>query len=173
MKINSSLNGDAAMKNNWSLTPLAIVVALVLFGLWAGIPAFNKWRAEKLVDELCAADGGVRVYEAIELPPSQIPKNWAAIPFERIRKPNDEFYFVGSKKDIRGNSSSTDIAALSVYRMEIALFRAADKKLLGVTVTYSRRGGDAIGPWHPSVYSCPPHSTESDLVREVLIVKKR
>jgi hypothetical protein len=31
---------------------------------------------------------------------------------------------------------------------------AKDGKLLSEFVDYARRGGDPIGPWHPSSYSC-------------------
>lgn len=151
-----------------------VLIAVFLVGLWAGIPALKKWEADKLVDELCAKDGGVRVHETAEYPQAHLPPNWAAkIPFKDRRKPSDEFYFVYTGNDIRGNRSSTDTSALTVYRIEIALYRTLNDKLLGVTVGYSRRGGDAIGPWHPSAYSCPPNATEWDLVRKTLIEPKR
>jgi hypothetical protein len=101
-----------------------LVVAALAAALSAGVPLFKKRQADRLVDELCAKDGGIKVYEAIELPPSRIPTNWAAIPFQHQRKGSEEFYFVHSTKDIRGNSTSIDIAALTVFRTETGLYRA-------------------------------------------------
>jgi hypothetical protein len=44
------------------------VVIVLFFILWQGVPAFNIWQADNLVDELCAKDGGVKVYETVILP---------------------------------------------------------------------------------------------------------
>jgi hypothetical protein len=150
-----------------------LVVAALAAALSAGVPLFKKRQADRLVDELCAKDGGIKVYEAIELPPSRIPTNWAAIPFQHQRKGSEEFYFVHSTKDIRGNSTSIDIAALTVFRTETGLYRAKDGKLLGTAIGFIRRGGDPVGPWHPSAYQCPSEATELELVRKTLIEQKR
>src|SRR5438477_7138242 len=96
---------------------IAVGAALIL-SLWVGVPLFNKRQGDRMVDDLCAKEGGIHVYEAVELPASRIPANWASIPFQNKRKASDEFYFVHSTKDIRGNSNSTDIGALTVFRTE-------------------------------------------------------
>src|SRR5690242_9906847 len=41
--------------------------ALLLIGLWWGIPALLVWKADRLVDDLCAANGGFNVYEPVLL----------------------------------------------------------------------------------------------------------
>lgn len=137
----------------------AVAIA-VLLALWLGVPTFNKWRADRLVDELCAKDGGIKVYETVTL-----PKGWFnqrgqfAVPNKNYMKQDDEFYYEVESQDIIGNSNSTDIGKLSLYKSYYKIFRKYDGKLLGQTIMYARRGGDPIGPWHPSSYSC--HQTRS------------
>ena len=117
---------------------------------------FNKWRADRLVDELCAKDGGIKVYEQVELS-SEFFNNLGQpqIPDKKYTKPSDQYFSTWLTNDIRGNSNTTDYNALVIIRNEHNYFRRTDEKLLGRLVTYGRRGGDPIGPWHPSHYSCP------------------
>lgn len=133
------------------------VVIVLFFILWQGVPAFNKWRADKLVDELCAKDGGVKVYETVTLPKERF-NEWGRIDisFKSYMKSNDEYYSVNEGSDIQGNSNSDNIATLSVFKHRFSIYRASDHKLLGESITYARRGGDFFGHWWmPSVHSCP------------------
>ena len=131
----------------------------------------RAWRADKLVDELCAKDGGIRVYQKVDMPQISGAAQLPLVRHKNYRKDADEFYYVSSNNDIRGNSGSTDVGALALFRIETALYRAEDDKLLAVTVAYIRRGGDPIGPWHPSSYVCPRSVTTNDLLRSVLMHK--
>lgn len=110
-------------------------------------------------------DGGIKVYETA-------PGNPMEVRPKRFRKEGDEFYFVMTTKDIRGNSNSSDISALTVYRTEIGIYRAKDDKLLGTAVGYARRGGDPFWPFHPSSYRCPSNAEDQDVTRRVLVQKK-
>jgi len=150
-----------------------LIVGVIALGLsiWTVKPFVDKWRAERLVDELCRVDGGVKVYEVVEVPPAASGKGKPMdVPFKRFRKKGDEFYSVMTVKDIRGHSGSSDVSALTVYRTEIGIYRAKDDKLLGTAVGYARRGGDPFWQFHPSSYRCPENQ---NVTNSVLVEKKR
>ncbi len=134
---------------------IGIVLSIVFF-IWWGIPTVNKWQADKMVDELCARDGGTKVYEAIKLPAEKIDAYWITnLPSIENAKVDADYYGVSSRIDIRGDSSSAHINDLVVWRNESDIVHAVDKKVMARLVSYIRSGGDPIGPWHPSHYRCP------------------
>ncbi|MHB9119794.1 MAG: hypothetical protein ACYC2R_16210 [Burkholderiales bacterium] len=136
----------------------------VLFSVWWGIPAFNKWRADKLVDELCAKDGGSEIYEVVKLPAEKFDPNWLVnLPSIEYAKTDADYYGVSSSHDIRGNSGSVHINDLVIWRSETKIVRASDKKVMAKLVSYTRRGGDSIGPWHPSHHTCPKSGFPSNV----------
>lgn len=133
------------------------VVFAVLFLVWWGIPTFNKWRADKLVDELCTKDGGSEIYEVVKLPVEKFDAYGQAVlpPSIKYAKANDNYYYDFSTRDIRGKLDGTQISDLVIWRGETKIVRVTDKKVMAKFVSYSRRGGDPISPAHPSHYSCP------------------
>ena len=145
------------------------VAIIVLFTLWFGIPTFNKWRADKLVDELCAKDGGIKVYETVTLRKERF-NQWGQFDvWDRPHmKPNDEYYSIWKTKDVVGSSGSSDILSLTVFQSSFWVYRLSNQKLLGESVAYARRGGDAIGPWMPSSYSCSK-TAQSDLINQIFL----
>lgn len=152
-------NSQSAIQSRLKLWG-AIIVA-VLLAVWLGVPAFNKWRADRLVDELCAKDGGIKVYETVTPPAERFSKfGEIYVPLLKDAKLTDEFYYVGETQWIVGDGKK-NIGDLDLYRYHDKLFRASDKKLLAEGIGYTRRGGDPIGPWHPSSYTCPPLSGAS------------
>ena len=142
---------------------------IALFCLWLGMPTFNKWKADKLVDALCAKDGGVKVYETVTLPKERF-NQWGqfVVADKDYIKPNDDYYSLLERKDIQGSSHTGDIGALVVYQYHFWVYRTSDHKILGDGISYARRGGDAIGPWMPSSYNC--HKTlQSDLLKQTFL----
>jgi hypothetical protein len=144
------------------------IVGVALFGLWWGVPTLNQWQADNLVDELCAKDGGVKLYETVMLPKERF-NQWGqfAVSSERFLKPSDEYYTTWKTTKIIGDPDSSDWK-LTVYQHHFVLYRVADKKILGESTGYARRGGDPIGPWHPSSHACPG-SVKSRLVTQVFL----
>lgn len=142
---------------------------MALFGFWWGVPTFNQWRADELVDELCAKDGSVKVYESVSLPKERFNR-WGQfeVSSERFLKPSDEHYTTWKTTKIIGDPNSSEIWKLSVYQHHFVLFRVSDKKILGESTGYARRGGDPIGPWHPSSHACPG-SVKSRLLKQVFL----
>lgn len=148
----------------------AAIALAVLLAIWLGVPTFNKWRADRLVDELCAKDGGINVYETVTLPKERFNKyGQPEIRFKDYMQPSDSLYFSYEGKDLIGNSGGKDTSELGVWRSVIRLHRRSDEKVLGETVQYSRRGGDPVGPWHPSSHGCPINASEWDLAKKVLV----
>ena len=109
------------------------------------------WDAK--VREWCAKDGGVTVYETIELP-AEMFNEWGQPNFYRPTQDEnalgDGYVFVEQKKIYRMTSPH-------VSKRVYTVFRKADHKLLGKSVIYGRGGGDFPGPWHGSSFSCPKH----------------
>ncbi len=131
-------------------------VVIVLFSLWWVIPTLDRWRADKMVDELCAKDGGSKIYEVIKLPAEKYNTYWLLnLPSVEYAEDGTDYYLVSSDKDIQGNKDKAHLNELVIWRSENKIIRATDKKIMAKLVSYTRRGGDPIGPWHPSHYTCP------------------
>ena len=147
-------------------------IGMTLFALWLGVPTLSRWRADKLVDELCAKDGGVKVYETVVLPKEKF-NQWRQFHVieQRAMKPGDEYYTAWKTEDIIGRHNSSEIWRLSVYRHHFLMYRTADKKILGESIGYTRRGGDPIGPWMPSAYECPD-DIDNELSKQVFFSSK-
>lgn len=158
------------MKTNKQIWSGAI--AVVVLGVWLGIPTFNKWQADKLVDELCAKDGGIKVYEVVTLPKERF-NQWGQFEVrdEKHMKSGDEYYSVWNTSDIEGKHNSTDISVLTIYKHHIGIYRARGKEIIGEAIAYVRRSGDPIGPWHPSSHSCP-ENIDTILLKSVFLQLK-
>jgi len=137
-----------------------IRMAIVLFFLlWQGIPAYNKWQADKLVDELCAKDGGVKVYETVTLSKEKF-NQWGQPNFYR---PNEGSNALGGDYIFKSEGYFYHREMPIIVRYQHQVIRRLDWKLLGETISYGRGGGDPIGPWEPSNYHCPPTNESSEI----------
>lgn len=129
-----------------------LVIGILLFSVWFG-GAFWEVAGKKMywdakVGALCAKDGGVKVYEMVELPAEMI--DWAGrikIPDKSKAKPSDEYYkerevFYYHRDDPQ------------VTRKQTRIVRRSDGKVLGEYIRYGRGGGDLPGLWHGSSFSC-------------------
>lgn len=109
----------------------------------------EKDRLDAEVRRLCALDGGIEVYEKVRLPPERFDQyGIVAVPERAKAKPTDDFIFE-VKQDylVRGDPE--------MWRWHAVLIRTKDRKVLGESISYTRRGGDLSGPWHPSQFTCP------------------
>lgn len=132
---------------------MVVAFIAVLSGLlWLAVG--EKWLADRQVRELCAKDGGVKVYEMVVLPEQQFNelkrKNFV---LEYQAKPTDEYYIETDKNYYRQGR-------LNVSRSQSRVIRRSDGKVLGEYIRYARVGGDLLGPWHHSSFSC------SDLAKQ-------
>src|SRR5690606_38030381 len=127
-----------------------------------GVKAYYDWQ----VQQLCAVDGGVRVYENVDLSREEYSKLLDSfgriwIPSKDSAQETDVYY---ADREIyhyrKGNPS--------LYRSEYKIIRRSDEKVLGESIRYGRTGGDLPGPWHHSSFKCPdPVERPSNLVKEI------
>lgn len=147
---------------------LGWIVFIFLFAAWGGIPAFNKWRADKKVDELCAKEGGIEIYGTVKLPAEKFTEfGEIYVPQKKQAKSSDEYFYTTETTWII--PEGTQVRDLTLWRDHYKLFRAIDGKLLAESIVYARRGGDAAGPWHPSHYACPAQAGGKRVNQRVFI----
>lgn len=138
---------------------LVVTGTAAAFGWFLWLAVGEKWLADRQVRELCAKDGGVKVFEKVKLPAESFDK-WGNvnIPNKRYAKVADEYYFESEDQNVqRGNPK--------ILRMTTRMIRRSDGKILGESVRYARSGGDLPGPWHGTSFGCPelPMNLESSI----------
>ena len=139
----------------WRLMPNRFFKGIVI-GVTIGVYAWFLWIAvgrniwlDHQVRRMCAQDGGVKVYETVELTPDLIDKaGRISIPFKRQAKSSDKYYIESEDFYFRKGTPR-------MYRSEYRIIRRSDGNVLGKRITYHRGGGGLPGPWHPSGFSCP------------------
>ena len=152
---------------------LGIVIFVGLFILWWGVPTYQQWRADRLVDELCAKDGGYKVYGNVVLPSSMFNK-YGQPEISQSKNSSQSrsgLYYQLNIEDLVGNHDSAEISQLVVMRTRGRLIRLGDHEVLGEIIRYTRTGGGPIGPWHPSSYTCPANLDIWDLA--AIVVKRK
>lgn len=139
---------------------LVLVVGFTILSVPALVSTGVKAYYDRQVREMCAKDGGVRVYETVRLSAEKF-NQWGqpnfhipTIPYDKLNH-TDEYYLVWETPDLKTGNPSLE-------RSYFRLIRRSDQKLLGESVTYIRIGGDLPGPWHGSSFMCPePTQTPS------------
>lgn len=146
---------------------LLAVAALAWFGgsFWEAGGKKLYWDAE--LREMCAIDGGVRVYEKVELPCEiydyYAKMNWI-LPNKEDNKFNNEYYLDSEITYIRKKSPM-------LWKIHHRIVRRYDQKILGESIMFARSGGDFPGPWHQSSVKCPDPSHQQSL--ELLVFNKK
>lgn len=134
---------------NIQRTKLVVVSVMAISGLMLG--GCEKYRLDAQVRELCAKDGGIKVYETVTLVAEKYDAyartNWI-LPDKSQAKPSDDYFTVTDTNYYRtGNPEMS--------RRQYQIIRRSDGKVLGESISYGRGGGDLPGPWHDSSYHCP------------------
>lgn len=124
------------------------IVAMFVM-LWLALG--DQWAADNQVRELCTKDGGVKVYEAVKLPAEKFDK-WGMVNFY---KPTQGENTLGPEYVYKSETTYYRRDNPAMWRTHTKVMRRLDGKLLSESVSYSRRGGDLPGLWHPSSFSCP------------------
>lgn len=130
---------------------LALVVGFAILSAPALVSTGVKAHYDRQVREMCAKDGGVKVYETVILPAEQFDKlkrrNFVFFS-KALADPADEYY--GETDDHYFRQGHPNLV-----RMQYRIIRRSDGNVLGESVRYGRGGGDLPGPWHESSFTCP------------------
>lgn len=134
---------------------LIVAGTVVFFAwfLWIAVGR-NMWLDHQ-VREMCAKDGGIKVYETVELTPDLL--DWAGrvwIPFKDEEVESDKYYMELEKYYLRKTNPQI---VCSTYR----IIQKRDEKILGESIFFSRRGSGLPGPWHNNKFTCPDPAGES------------
>jgi hypothetical protein len=117
----------------------------------------GKAELDEEVKRLCAIDGGVKVYETVRLPAEkfdELKRRNFVLPDKSTATPADEYYAETVRHYYRqGNPEMS--------RRQYRIIRRSDGKVLGESVRYGRGGGDILGPWHETSFTCPDPSNPS------------
>jgi hypothetical protein len=147
-------------------TGMALAVGFAILSVPTLVSKAIKAHYDGQVRELCAKDGGVRVYETVRLPAEKFDQlGQIRIPSKQDAKPGDEYYDEWREQSFREGNPS-------IRRDHFLVYRRSDMKLLGEAVSYARLGGDLPGPWHGSSFRCPEDSGNSVLQQRILIQSK-
>jgi hypothetical protein len=155
----------------WRLasTPLSkgLVVAVSAAGflglLW--LAEGEKWLLDRQVRELCAKDGGIRVYETVKLPAEKF-NQWGQPNFYR---PTQGQNALGSEYVFKEERNYYRRGNPEMSRYHIQVIRRTDGILLGESISYGRGGGDLPGPWHDSSFHCPEEYGDIPLLVRVFV----
>ena len=125
-------------------------VLLIILGVFT--TEIHKAYWDYKVKELCNKDGGVTVFETVNLTQDQYEKHdgnrgMISVFPKRMSRPHHDFYITRTVEIIKESNPY-------VARIENVFVRKSDEQQLGNMVHYSRKGGDFPTGFHPSNFSC-------------------
>lgn len=157
------------MKKNFAV-PIGIMIFLLTFFLFPS----EKDRLDKQMAELCKADGGIRVYETVTLPPEMFDR-WGD-PFPSWRQKNLEdrlgpdYRYIRETVYLKHGDPISFFSEGELRQYNEKIIRLSDGKLLGQSILYGRLGGDMILLGHPSSKRCPVfRNANESLIRSVFL----
>lgn len=146
-----------------------IILSIVfLLLVWIGIPTVLKWKADKKVDRLCSTQAHINVYESIYMPPEEYKKFHLTYFPGAVYEPDVSYYGLTSTNVIEGDINSLSATTMVIYKSTLQIYSTSPRRLLGETVTFSRRGGDPWGAFMPSVHRCH-FDRNNDLLKRVFV----
>ena len=127
---------------------------LILLIVYFAPGAYRKAKMDEEVDRLCSTAGGIKVYERVLLPANKFNR-WGDPDVQRasnFRAAGGHDYFLEDdlRALVKGNPSGKGDPTL--HRFYYRVVRNSDRKVLGEAISFSRFGGDADHPFHPSSY---------------------
>ena len=137
------------------LTRFFAVIALVF------LSGCERWALDRQMEELCKKDGGIKVYEKVRDSKMEFSNG---APFYRHISPGwpqDEYYgpdykYVVTREILFGKDADIERGEGRLTRTYAALYRRADERLLGESISYGRGGGDFFTfGFEPSGNACP------------------
>ena len=147
-----------------------------MFASMSLLSACEKYELDRQMEALCKKDGGVCVYETVELPKSQF--NDLGSPFSKeysqAKRQEDrlgsDYRFVTNVEILKDGDALKGQGELMRFHEQI--FRRSDGKLLGESMLFGRSGGDFIAFAHPTSDSCPRQQNTMTLIKSVFVHSK-
>src|SRR5687767_326955 len=147
-----------------------ILFALLLSTAFAGCAGYVPGRQfywDAQVREMCAKDGGAIVYETVELSEDEYKRLGGmrgGLPLPNASSKNLNYPYFYEMFDTKIRESNP-----AVVRLETLVSRRSDRKVLGRSIAYIRRGGDIpTGLAEGSSFICPAND---DLMSQIFKVK--
>jgi hypothetical protein len=164
--------------SHWTCAINALLLA-GLAGCMGYVPGRQTFWDHK-VNELCAQDGGMAIYQRIRIPKADVdrgvqPITWSGSSIGQGQR----FISTTDKKRAHPNAlvySEEKVTWLreanpSVRRVELQFRRSNDQAVIGKWVYYSRVGGDIpTGIAHDSSYVCPDYRKMSGAINDLFVV---
>lgn len=143
-------------QNRIGLAGWFVSIPLALIGILILVVIFFEGRKvywDNKVRELCEKDGGITVYETVQLNEDEYRQyinqfGKLSIPRED-EAPDNVQYVYDDKRDFIHQNNPT------VRRYEFIIKRRSDNKTLGKRISYSRVGGDFFALDSSSSFRCP------------------
>lgn len=154
-----------AFRRAFAIASISLVLAIAAY---FGPSAYRKGQMDAEVDQLCAVDGGIKVYEQVSLPANRFDGfGDPDIPLASSKSASLSDYVLIAEVRVLVAGGHDGRGAPSLSRFVSKAIRVSDKKILGEAVGYYRFGGDPVGPWHPSSYTGCTYEPGKKLSRAV------
>lgn len=151
-------------------TPVSLVWVLVMGGCAGYVPGQQAyWDAQ--VREMCAKDGGVKIFENLHISRRDIELlgrigGSIAIPSKNAASTNAPAYSELKITEIRGGNPR-------ISRSESTVIRRADQAILAKWVVYSRSGGDfPTGLAEGTSFICPDLKSVTSNLQRLFVIEK-
>jgi hypothetical protein len=146
------------------------ILWVLLLAVTGCVTTPRQMMADKLVDELCAKDGGGKVYETVIVPKNSFNErgDFTGLRFGKDTQPISDYYMVFEKNYISPYTSG-EVGGLSVIRHITKVYRQKDNKLLGEQYIYERGGGDVFAIDASSSHSCKQGWTGGEIQEQIFL----
>jgi len=123
-------------------------------------------RVDEQMQELCDKDGGIKIYEKVELPKEKFTENGDLTFFVTYNVSSGGYYFETKDEKLRENSPT-------LTRYTYTITRESDKKILGTYVYYLRIGGAIFPRLGPDpAKQCPSNLSDRIFKRAIFFPSK-
>lgn len=127
-------NNKPESKQTRRIVGIVLLVVWIVWSFWEAGGKILYYNAQ--VDEMCAKDGGIKVYETVTLPPDKFSK-WGMVKFYR---PTQNEMALGPEYIFKEDKYYYKRGSPKLIRHHYEVVRRADRKLLGETTSYGRGG---------------------------------
>ena len=144
---------------------------------WATFVQVRKEFWDRRVQDLCAKEGGITIYETVTLRdrryldrdlnvriPPILERATGYGPMDFEAKPDDIFFRTSTLTILREDRPR-------VAKSDVLVFRTSDKKVLGRATTFGRVGADLLAIDFESRLTCPDGASESDLFKRLFVIQ--